>query len=60
MAILIPNSEQFESYKEVRDKDRRYVLVEGKLENKVVTIVNAYAPLENMTCFSNTYSMLLH
>jgi len=49
VAILISNAVQFELHKEVRDKEGRYVLVKGKLENAVVTLVNVYAPPESNT-----------
>ena len=32
------------SIKEISDKEGRYILVRGKLENKMVTLVNVYAP----------------
>uniref|UniRef100_A0AAX7VBZ1 exodeoxyribonuclease III n=1 Tax=Astatotilapia calliptera TaxID=8154 RepID=A0AAX7VBZ1_ASTCA len=44
VAILIANSVQFECHKEVSDKEGRYLLIKGKLENKLVTLVNIYAP----------------
>lgn len=51
VAILIANAVQFECHKEVKDKEGRYVLVKGKLENKVVTLINVYAPPESTKCF---------
>lgn len=45
VAILIPlNSVCFEFCKEISDKEGRYILVRGKIENKMVTLVNVYAP----------------
>lgn len=51
VAILIPNSVQFELLKEVRDKEGRFVLIKGKLENTMVTMINVYAPPESTKCF---------
>lgn len=44
VAILISNSVNFEVTKEMSDKDGRYVIVKGKIDNNVVTLVNVYVP----------------
>lgn len=44
VAILIPNAVNFELYSEMKDKDGRFVLVKGKLEEEEVTLFNVYAP----------------
>lgn len=44
VAILISNSVKFECIKTISDKEGRYVVVKGKLENEMVTLVNVYAP----------------
>lgn len=44
VAILITNAVQFECLKEVRDNEGRFVLIKGKLENSMVTMINVYAP----------------
>lgn len=44
VAILIPNTVTFEFILEIKDKEGRFVLVEGKLDNKDVTLLNVYAP----------------
>lgn len=44
VATLIANSVRFECYREVSDKEGRYFLIKGKLENKLVTLVNIHAP----------------
>ena len=54
MAILITNAVQFECLIEVRDNERRFVLIKGKLENSMVTMINVYAPPESTKCFFKT------
>ena len=49
--ILIPNSTIFVCEKEIKDKEGRYVLVKGKLENEPVTLINVYAPPESSKHF---------
>ena len=44
VAILISNSVKFELTKEICDKEGRYILVKGKLENQTVTLINVYVP----------------
>lgn len=51
VAILIAKALQFECFKEVRDNEGRFVLIKGKLENRIVTMVNVYAPPESTKCF---------
>lgn len=54
VAILISNAVQFELLKEVRDKEGRFILIKGKLENTIVTMMNVYAPPESTKCFFKT------
>lgn len=42
VAILIPNAVNFEFISEVKDKEGRFVLVKGKLDNEEVTLLNVY------------------
>ena len=42
--ILISNSVKFECIKIISDKKGRFIIVKGKLENEIVTLVNVYAP----------------
>ena len=44
MAILIPNAVNFEFKSKIEDKEGRYILVKGILDNKEVTLLNVYAP----------------
>ena len=44
VAILISNSVNFELIKEINDKEGRYVIAKGKLDNNLVTLVNVYVP----------------
>lgn len=44
VAILIPNSVNFEFMSEIKDKEGRFILVKCKLDNKEVTLFNVYAP----------------
>lgn len=45
VAVLISNSTQFEFLSEIRDKEGRFVLVKGKIDQKEVTLFNVYALL---------------
>jgi len=51
VATLISNSVNFELIKEKRDTEGRYVIVVGKVENVLVTLVNAYTPPESKRQF---------
>lgn len=44
VTILISNSVKFECSKVISDKEGRFIIVKGKLENEIVTLVNVYAP----------------
>ena len=44
VAILIPDVVNYEFISEVKDKEGRFVLVKGKLDNEEVTLLNVYAP----------------
>ena len=49
--ILIANTVNFELEKETKDKEGRYIIVRGKIQNELVTLVNIYAPPESDKCF---------
>ena len=60
VAILISNSLQFETLKEIRDKEGRYVLVKGKVENHLITLMNIYAPPDSGKDFyRNIFKLLI-
>lgn len=40
MAAFITNAVQFECLKDVQDNEGRFVLIKGKLENRMVTMIN--------------------
>lgn len=44
VTILISNSINFELTKEINDKEGRYVVIKGKLDDNPVTLVNVYVP----------------
>lgn len=47
VAIMIQNAVNFECLKEIKDDEGRYIIVKGKLDNKMVTLINVYAPPES-------------
>lgn len=47
MATLIHNSITFEHLETVVDKEGRYTIQKGKLEDELVTFINVYAPPES-------------
>lgn len=50
VAVLIHNSLYFELTKQIRDKEGRYILVQGKIEGSLVTLLSIYMP-QIMTFF---------
>ena len=44
VSILISNKINFEQLKTLKDKEGRYVLVKGRLEGELVSLLNIYAP----------------
>jgi len=44
VTILVSDSVKFECSKVINDKEGRFIIVKGKLENEKVTLVNVYAP----------------
>lgn len=54
VAIMTHNSLNFDCIKEIKDEEGRFVIIKGKLENKMVTLVNVYAPPESNKSFFKT------
>lgn len=51
IAILVANKFKFELYKEIKEKDGRYLIVKGKIEEELITLVNVYAPPDTSKLF---------
>lgn len=51
VAILLPNSVHFELLSETKDKDGRFVMVKGKIDQQEVTLLNVYAPQDGDRVF---------
>lgn len=47
VVTLISNMIQFDCEKEIKDREGRYIIVKGRLENEPVTLINIYAPPES-------------
>lgn len=59
VAILISNSLTFECIKEIKDKEGRYIIVKGRIEQTTVTLVNVYAPPEaDRECFKSLFDTI--
>ena len=54
VATLIKNSVKFDLTKEISDKEGRYVMVKGKMEGQMVTLLNIYAPPDSDRKFFKT------
>lgn len=60
MAILIRDRVKFERFKEVFDKEGRYVVVKGKMEGKIVTLINVYAlPDSERQLFEDLFDIIV-
>jgi exonuclease III len=44
VAVLLHNSLNFELVKEIRDSEGRYILVQGRIENNMTTLISVYLP----------------
>lgn len=51
VATLIGNSVKFEINKEIYDREGRYVVIKGKMEGQMVTLINVYAPPDSDKTF---------
>lgn len=58
VVIMIANTTKFDLEKECRDKEGRYIIVKGRVENELVTLLNIYAPPESdKSFFKGLFSM---
>ena len=46
VVIMISNSLNFDLIKEKRDDEGRYIIIKGRMDGVLVTLVNVYAPPE--------------
>lgn len=59
LAILMPNSVHFELLSETKDKEGRFIIVKGKLDDKEVTLLNVYAsPGSNRVFFKKIIELI--
>lgn len=59
VAILLNRNVLFEESNVIKDKNGRYIIVQGKLFNKPVVLANIYAPnWDNVDFFRNFFSLL--
>ena len=55
VCVLYNNNFNFQILKSFSDPERRFVMVDIKLENKILTLVNIYAPNEDKPTFFQTF-----
>lgn len=59
VAILMPNKVHFELQSETKDKEGRFVMVRGKLDDRDVTLLNMYAPPgSNKTFYKKIFDLI--
>ena len=54
VAILIPDKTDLKIKKITRDKEGRYVMIKGSIQEEDITIVNIYAPNNRSTSIHKT------
>ena len=60
VCILFNNNFQFEIIRQFSDQEGRYIIIDMKIENKILTLVNIYAPNnDNPTFFQNLLDQIL-
>ena len=52
-SILFNNNFQFEIIRKFFDQEGRFIIIDMKIDNKILTLVNIYAPKDNPTFFQN-------
>lgn len=55
VAILISKKIKCDNLKEIKDKEGRFSIVKGKVENNLITFVNIYAPPESELSFYKAF-----
>lgn len=56
---MMPNKVHFELQSETKDNEGRFIMVKGKLDNKVVTPLNVYVPPgSNKTFYKRIYDLI--
>ena len=59
VAILIPNKVHFEFQSETKDREGRFIMVKGKLDDKDMTLLNVYAPPgSNKTFYKTIFDLI--
>lgn len=58
VSILIHNSLNFDLLKEISDKEGQYILVQGKIDQHLITLVNVYASPASKTVFLTQFLIL--
>ena len=60
VCILFNNNFQFEITRQFSDQEGRYTIIDMKIDNKILTLVNIYAPNnDNTTFFQNLLDQIL-
>ena len=60
VCILFNNNFQFEIIRKFSDQEGRYIIIDMKIDNKILTLVNIYAPNnDNPTFFQNLLNHIL-
>ena len=60
VCILFNNNFQFEIIRKFSDQEGRYIIIDMKIDNKILTLVNIYAPNnDNPTFFQNLLDRIL-
>ena len=60
VCILFNNNFQFEIIRQFSDQEGRYIIIDMKIDNKILTLVNIYAPNnDNPTFFQNLLDQIL-
>ena len=60
VCILFNNNFQFEIIRKFFDQEGRFIIIDIKIDNKILTLVNTYAPNnDNLTFFQNLINRIL-